>query len=126
MTTEMKLADIVIDCPDEKTLCAFYEALLGWKKAELFGHPALISTNGVMFAFVQEEVAGAYIPPVWPEEGAKQQKQIHFDFFVSDVPEAVARAQSLGAVKAEKQYGGDNFVTMLDPAGHPFCLCREG
>ena len=31
----------------------------------------------------------------------------------------------VGAVKAAEQFGGDDFVTLLDPAGHPFCLCRK-
>lgn len=126
MGAEVKLADIVIDCPDEKALCAFYKELLGWKEADLFGHPALVSANGVMFAFVEEEEKGAYVPPIWPEEQGKQQKQIHFDFLVPDLDAMVKKAESLGGKKAKEQYGGDMFVTMLDPAGHPFCLCKEG
>lgn len=123
---EVKLADLVVDCADAEGLCDFYEKLLGWKRGDLFGNPAVISENGVMFAFVQEEEKGAYVPCVWPEEEGKQQKQIHFDFLVPDVPAAVAKAEELGAVKAASQYGGDNFTTMFDPAGHPFCLCKEG
>lgn len=125
MGVEVKLADLVIDCADAEGLCNFYEGLLGWKRGDLFGHPAVISENGVMFAFVKEEVPGLYEPPVWPEIEGKQQKQIHFDFLVPDVPEAVAKAEALGARKAENQYGGDNFTTMFDPAGHPFCLCKQ-
>lgn len=120
---DIRLADIVIDCADEKALCGFYIALLGWQRGEMFGHPTALSDNGVMFLFVQEE---DYVAPVWPEIDGKQQKQVHFDFLVSDIAAAVARAESLGAVKAKEQFGGDVFVTMLDPAGHPFCLCKEG
>lgn len=126
MGMKVKLADIVVDCADAEELCAFYEGLLGWKRGDLFGHPAVISDSGVMFAFVREETKGLYAPCVWPEEPGKQQKQIHFDFLVPDVEAAVAKAESLGAVKAPNQYGGENFTTMFDPAGHPFCLCREG
>ena len=50
---------------------------------------------------------------------------MHFDFQVPDVKAAVEYAVSLGAVKASQQFGGDEFVTMIDPAGHPFCLCAE-
>ena len=50
---------------------------------------------------------------------------MHFDFQVEDVAAAVRRAVALGAVKAAAQFGGDDFVTLLDPAGHPFCLCRK-
>ena len=65
------------------------------------------------------------MPPVWPEKDGCQQKQMHFDFQVDSVPEAVEKALELGAVKAPVQYGGEQFVTLLDPAGHPFCLCRK-
>lgn len=50
---------------------------------------------------------------------------MHFDFQVDNVAEMVKKAESLGAKKAESQFGGDDFVTMFDPAGHPFCLCRK-
>ena len=93
------------------------------KKNELFGHPAVVSENGVIFLFIQEE---DYVPCVWPEEEGRQQKQVHFDFLVPDVAAAAARAESLGAVKAHAQFGGEHFTTMLDPAGHPFCLCAQG
>ncbi|WP_242942799.1 VOC family protein [Papillibacter cinnamivorans] len=75
-----------------------------------------------MFLFIQEE---GYVPPVWPEEEGMQQKQMHFDFQVSDVPSAVRQAEALGAVRAKAQFGETHFVTMLDPAGHPFCLCAK-
>lgn len=42
---------------------------------------------------------------------------------VANVQQTVRRAEALGAVKAAAQFGGEQFVTMLDPAGHPFCLC---
>ena len=50
---------------------------------------------------------------------------MHFDFQVEDVPEAVKKAEFLGAVQAKAQFGGEHFTTMLDPAGHPFCLCQK-
>ena len=123
MQTEIRLGNVMIDCMDEQSLCSFYERLLGWRRGVLFGRPALTSESGVIFLFLQEE---DYVPPVWPEEPGKQQKQMHFDFQVPDVAEAVALAESLGAKKAAVQYGGEEFVTMLDPQDHPFCLCFAG
>ena len=43
MSAELKLADLVVDCADAEQLCAFYQSLLGWKRGDLFGHPAVIS-----------------------------------------------------------------------------------
>lgn len=122
MCNEVRLADLVIDCPNAQELSHFYHELLGWNTAELFGNPAVVSENGVMLVFVQE---ADYVPPVWPEAEGRQQKQIHFDFLVADLNTAVIKAEDLGARKADTQFGGSQFVTMLDPAGHPFCLVQS-
>lgn len=122
MIDEIILGNIMVDCNDEQGLCEFYHKLLGWEKSEMFGRPALSNNDGIVFLFIGEE---DYIPPTWPEEEGKQQKQMHFDFQVSDVAAAVEYAQSLGAMKAASQFGGNEFVTMIDPAGHPFCLCSQ-
>ena len=116
--------NLTIDCSDEKRLCEFYHKLLGWEKCEFYGHQALKSPNNQLtFLFIQEE---DYIPPVWPEEPGKQQKQIHFDFVMPDVAAAVQYAESIGAVKSKVQFGGEYFVTLFDPDGHPICLCAKG
>lgn len=122
MIQDISFGDILVDCDDEEKLCEFYAGLLGWEKYVSYGHPALRSGGGPVLLFVQEE---DYVAPVWPEQAGKQQKQMHFDFQVPDVPAAVRQAESLGAVKAQAQFGGDDFTTMLDPAGHPFCLCAK-
>lgn len=119
---KISLGNIMIDCDDEQKLCKFYHGLLGWERRVLFGRSALCSSDGLIFLFKEEP---DYSPPKWPEEKGKQQKQMHFDFQVPDVAAAVAHAQSLGAVKAAAQFGNGEYVTMIDPAGHPFCLCAE-
>ena len=116
------LGNIMVDCKDEQKLCEFYHNLLGWERSEMYGRPALCSKDGLVLLFIEDE---NYIPPIWPEEKGKQQKQMHFDFQVPDISSAVEYAQSLGAVKASLQFGGNDFVTMIDPAGHPFCLCDK-
>lgn len=119
---EILLGNVMVDCNDELELQNFYGELLGWEKCELFGRPAVRSSNGIVFLFIEEP---DYVPPVWPEEAGKQQKQMHFDFQVDDVNAAVSKAISLGASKTPNQYGGEDFITMIDPAGHPFCLCKK-
>lgn len=119
---QVALGNVMVDCGDERALQAFYAELLGWERCELFAKPAVRSEAGMVFLF--EEIEG-HVPPVWPEEPGRQQKQMHFDFQVEDVEAAVRHALALGAVKAAAQFGGDDFVTLLDPAGHPFCLCRK-
>ncbi|MDR3552723.1 MAG: VOC family protein [Clostridia bacterium] len=120
MIQGISLGTITVDCGDEQELCEFYHKLLGWEKSKMYGHPALSSKDGIVFLFIEED---DYIPPVWPEEEGKQQKQMHFDFQVADVASAVEYAKSLGSMKAASQFGGNEWVTMIDPVGHPFCLC---
>lgn len=122
MIQGIAFGDIMIDCGDAKKLREFYAELLGWERCELYGQPAACGEDGLVFLFAQEE---DYVPPVWPEEAGEQQKQMHFDFQVPDVKAAVQQAEALGAVKARAQFGEAYFTTMLDPAGHPFCLCAK-
>jgi hypothetical protein len=43
---------------------------------------------------------------------------------VGDLDSAVAEAVALGASVADTQ-PQDNVRVLRDPAGHPFCLCRD-
>ncbi|EQG75396.1 hypothetical protein QKA_2322 [Clostridioides difficile DA00165] len=44
-------------------------------------------------------------------------------FAVNDLEEAVQYAIHCGATIAEEQFT-DDWRVMIDPAGHPFCLCQ--
>ncbi len=123
MTQDISIGDIIIDCGDAQKLREFYAELFGWERCELYNIPGVRSESGLAILFMQEE---DFVPPVWPEQVGKQQKQMHFDIVAPDVPAFVEKAEALGAVKSQEQFGGDYFTTMLDPAGHPFCLCAKG
>lgn len=88
----------------------------------MYARPAVCSSSGIVFLFIEEE---GYVRPIWPEKTGQQQKKMHFDFQVDNVMEMVKKAESLGASKSNIQYEGNDFVTMFDPAGHPFCLCQK-
>lgn len=74
---EISLGNVMVDCDDELKLQRFYGELLGWEMCELFDRPAVRSSDGIVFLFIEEP---DYVPPVWPEKAGKQQKQMHFDF----------------------------------------------
>ena len=93
---ELKLGNVMIDCPDGELLADFYAALLGWQRLVLYNCPAVRSETGVVFLFAQEE---DYTPPTWPEIPGKQQKQLHFDFQVPDVMAAVGPCNFTGRHK---------------------------
>jgi hypothetical protein len=100
--------------------------LTSWDQG--FHWSALIADYGMIVCFQgcdNDATMDQYVPPVWPEEPGKQQKQMHFNFQVDDLAAATEEAVRIGAVKPAAQYGGDHFVTLLDAEGHPFCLCRR-
>ena len=123
MIPNLTIGDLTIDCADAERSRNFYADLTGWEKIVAFDCLALKADIGMTILFVETDIL--YVPPIWPEEPGKQQKQMHFNFQVNDLPSAVEEAIKHGATKADAQYGGEHFVTMLDPEGHPFCFCRR-
>ena len=114
---------IMVDCQKTDAIRSFYAQLTDWDQE--FHRSVLIPENKMIICFMESEGDFDYIPPVWPEEPGKQQKQMHFNFQADDLASAVEEAVRLGAKKPAEQYGGDHFVTLLDTEGHPFCLCKK-
>jgi hypothetical protein len=61
--------------------------------------------------------------PVWPTVPGEQTPTIHLDVTVDDLDAAVAWAIECGATLPDFQSRPGEHRTMLDPEGHPFCLC---
>ena len=110
---------IVIDCPDPTELAAFYATMLDWKTEVDDGWVEIRADYGQLISFQKVE---GYRPPRWPSQDVPQ--QMHLDVVVEDLDAAEAEVLKLGASKADYQ-PGTTFRVFLDPAGHPFCLCRE-
>lgn len=124
---------VCIDCADAEELACFYSQLLGWEivardtpdtRKGGAGWVALRDpTGGIGLSFQAEEW---YQPPTWPEEPGSQTKMLHFEMGADDLEAAVALVVSLGGRVAPHQpedRANDKLRVMLDPAGHPFCLC---
>jgi predicted enzyme related to lactoylglutathione lyase len=112
-----------IEAPDPAALAAFYERLLGWTLVEEEpGTTVLAAPQGGVFVVFQQ--ADDFQRPTWPPVAGEQRTMMHLDFQVADLDEAVEEATRLGASVAEEQ-PQPNVVVLFDPAGHPFCLCRE-
>lgn len=116
----MQLSALVLDCGDAAELADFYRRLLGWEYTHPAGNggAAITAPDGMVMAF--QEVEG-YRPPVWPWTDGGQGQMLHFDLRVESLEQAVQFAISCGARLADAQYFHTS-RTMLDPAGHPFCL----
>jgi glyoxalase superfamily protein len=82
---------------------------------------ALIAGDGKSVMF--QQVSG-YNPPRWPDPAHPQ--QAHLDLAVDDLASAGAFAESVGARRVHGPGTEQDFWVYLDPAGHPFCLCRTG
>ena len=112
-----------VEAPDPKALANFYSELLDWKIAhEEPGTSILAAPGGTTYVVFQE--ASDYEAPVWPPISGKQRPMMHFDFQVDDLDSAVVEAVALGATVSGHQ-PRQNVRVLLDPAGHPFCLCRD-
>lgn len=110
----LKLDSIAIDCHDPEALLVFYAELLG---VEPDVDCIRLFDGGLELWFQKVE---NYQPPTWPSQDRGQ--QIHFDIHTDDRQTHVARARELGAVIANDANRG--YTVMLDPAGHPFCICN--
>jgi predicted enzyme related to lactoylglutathione lyase len=123
---KIKLSMITLDCAEPLELAKFYAALLKWvipfEDAEYVAVAPPDTEQGAYPGILIQRNPD-YTPPLWPEEPGAQQQMAHIDFVVNDVDGAVRHAISCGATVAEKQFS-DGWRVMLDPAGHPFCLCN--
>ena len=107
---------VVLDCADPGALADFYGALTGWKVTYSDDHTVQLGDGGpIQLGF--QRVDG-YQPPGWPDPA----KQAHLDVGVADLATGVRKVLALGATRPDFQPGGDDWVVLIDPAGHPFCL----
>jgi catechol 2,3-dioxygenase-like lactoylglutathione lyase family enzyme len=113
-----------IEAPDPRALARFYSALLEWPVVHEEPGTTVLGVPPVGSAFFVFQQATDYEPPAWPPAEGDQRPQIHLDFQVGDLEDAVAEAIGLGATPAEFQ-PQENVRVLFDPAGHPFCLCRD-
>ncbi|MET7330511.1 VOC family protein [Nonomuraea sp. NPDC005650] len=113
---------VVLDCPDPRGLAEFYSRLLGWPVTYADDEWVVVSDGGAPKR-VAFQLAPDFRPPTWPDPERPQ--QLHLDFTVADLDKAEKQVLEIGATKHGHQPCDDgSFRVYLDPAGHPFCLCR--
>jgi predicted enzyme related to lactoylglutathione lyase len=112
--------EVGIDCRDPQLLAAFWEAALGYARAEGDGHPYvnLVPPDG--------EGPAVFLQRVPESKVAKN--RLHIDLYTR-APELLAeRLMGLGASTLGAPVGPTDlwsFVVMADPEGNEFCVCRE-
>lgn len=112
-----------IESPDPRALASFYSNLLDWPIVHVADDVAIIKPpqDGIYMVF---QLAQDYVAPIWPAGPGDQRTMMHLDIEVTELDDAVADAETLGARVAEFQ-PRKNVRVLLDPVGHPFCLCRD-
>jgi len=112
---------ICLDCEDPAGLAAFWAGLLDGEVTPLTDDVVMVKSHGTPLAALR---VPDYQPPTWPSSAIP--KQLHIDLSVGDLDAAEAEAERLGARRASEQPQPERWRVMLDPAGHPFCLCNWG
>jgi catechol 2,3-dioxygenase-like lactoylglutathione lyase family enzyme len=120
-TPSIKLGVVVLDTPDPAGSAAFYGKLLGVEVSDADDDWVTLdgAANGLRLAF---QLAPNLIAPTWPDGEIPQ--QFHLDLHVENLDAVEKHAVSIGARPVEGPDPSPDFRTYLDPAGHPFCLCR--
>jgi len=120
---KIKMFSVTLDCSNSQELAYFYASLLNWEKG--FNEDGCTWVTGPeKYPFILFQQTDDYEPPVWPQEANKQQQMVHIDFAVNNLEEAIQHAKNCGATLAPEQFS-DSWIVMIDPAGHPFCLCPK-
>ena len=115
--TNARLGAIAFDAADIEGLADFYAQLTGWQVVSRDSDWITLRTSaGEEVAF---QLAPDHVAPEWP--GQQRPQQVHLDLQVEDHEAAAARAEALGA---RRLGAGETWITLADPAGHPFDLCR--
>ncbi|WP_344648981.1 VOC family protein [Cryptosporangium japonicum] len=118
MTGVGRLEVIAFDAPDIGKLASFYEELAGWRVARTDSDwIAMRTPEDKEVAF---QLAPDHVPPQWP--GQERPQQFHLDLLVDGYQEAAKRAVELGATHLSD---GATWITLADPAGHPFDICQR-
>jgi catechol 2,3-dioxygenase-like lactoylglutathione lyase family enzyme len=118
MTSTGQIELVALDAQDIETLASFYAELTGWELVRKEPDWITVRTgDGREVAF---QLAPDHVPPQWP--GQEHPQQVHLDLQVDDHLAASERAVRLGATRLAD---GPSWVTLADPAGHPFDVCQK-
>lgn len=117
MTVTARLDLAIFDAPDIRAVGSFYAELTGWDvvrdETDRFG---VRTADGQEIEF---QNAPDHVSPRWP--GQEHPQQFHLDLRTADPQAQAERAVGLGATRLAD---GANWITLADPAGHPFDLCQ--
>jgi catechol 2,3-dioxygenase-like lactoylglutathione lyase family enzyme len=118
MTTTGRLELVALDAADIDSLADFYARLTGWEIVQKDSDWIIVRTPDRQEVAFQ--LAPDHVPPQWP--GQEHPQQVHLDLLIDGHEAAAERAVALGASRLAD---GPSWITLADPAGHPFDLCQR-
>jgi catechol 2,3-dioxygenase-like lactoylglutathione lyase family enzyme len=118
MTARARLELAAFDAADIEKVASFYVELTGWEVVRnVTDWITLRAGDGQEIGFQR---VPEHLPPQWP--GQERPQQVHLDLLVDGHQAAAERAIQLGATRLAD---GPSWITLADPAGHPFDLCQR-
>jgi catechol-2,3-dioxygenase len=118
MTVTGRLELVAFDVAEIERVASFYAELAGWRITRKESDWITMETpDGRGIAF---QLAADHVAPRWP--GQEYPQQFHLDLQVEEYEAAAERAVGLGATRLAE---GPTWITLADPAGHPFDLCQK-
>ncbi|MEQ7128031.1 VOC family protein [Actinopolymorpha sp. B11F2] len=134
--SRMQLGALTIAATRPRMLARFYSTLLGWPyireeepgpgQPPYAGYALVCPPDGVAEPALNFEYDPHHRRPVWPSVEGEQTTTQHLDFGVDDLDSAVVWAIECGATLPDFQPAPSQHRVMIDPEGHPFCLCASG
>ena len=111
------MGSVVIDCADPASLCEFWAAVTGYETRDEDddGWRMLRGPAG------QPNIGFQRVP-----EPKRVKNRVHVDLYAADEEAAAARIEALGATRLYVSEDPDDvFITLADPEGNEFCVCRQ-
>ncbi len=116
-----------------RELARFYSRLLSWPyireegprpgEPPDAGYALVCPPEGVAEPALNFDYETHHRRPHWPAVPGEQTSTMHLDVGVDDLDAAVAWATECGAILAPVQPNPTAHRVVLDPEGHPICLC---
>lgn len=129
----VRIGALTIMAARPRMLGRFYSRLLNWpyiREEEPApgdppdaGYALVCPPEGVVEPALNFDYQSNHRRPLWPTLAGEQTSTMHLDVTVDDLDTAVAWAIECGATVADLQPRPTEHRVIIDPEGHPICLC---
>lgn len=116
MAVNAQPSAVVLGCADPKALAEFYRSMTRGEITHSDDDSVCLGGGPIQLAF--QRIDG-YQAQQWPGSPT----HAHLDFTVDDLDAAAAELLALGAARPDFQPGEGQWTVLIDPEGHPFCIC---